>query len=198
MKQQTTTQNEYPINFSKLIDLLREKVTAEITMHETKKTSQETKVAFNDLLYKSLGYINIIPLIATIGLVLGLFVSTGFLIFKSYNIFHTLSLAVNERQISSVLLFLSGGASFGLGIASLYNFNPILDGLCHFFDIAIIRPFEKMLTRSKAKGLQKIKSHGSNLSYLRETLKSLKTMQDNFQYLIPSSLKDKTVTIVTE
>lgn len=181
-------------DFDALINELKTKVTQELIRRETKITTQEIKIKVNNFLYKLLGGFNIISIILSLSIVFGLFGSAVFLLLKSYDVFHTFSLAADVRELSSVLLFISGIGSTGLGVASICNFMPIFEGVCSFFDIVIIRPFEKIINRSKDKSLYRIKKLGIDISYLNETLKSLSTMQDNFKYLIHSQYKDKLFT----
>lgn len=189
-----TINNQKYFEFEGLINALKTKVTQEIIRQETKKSSQELKIKVINFFHKLLENFNIISLILTLGLVFGLFGTSVFLFLKSYDVFHMLSLAVNSRELSSVLLFISGIVSSGLGIASICKFESIFDGIYSFFETTIIRPLDKIFTRSKNKSTQRIKETGIDISYLNETLKSLTEMQENFKYLIHSKLKNKLFT----
>lgn len=195
MNHQLTSQNTQQfMNFNDLINFLKNKVTAELTTQETKKKSKERTIKINNFIYKFIGQTNNVSLFITMGIVLGLFLIGGVAVFQSYAIFHSLKIANDIRKLTSIILFFSGLASAGLGITSIYNFGSIFNVISTIFDFVIVNPLEKIISKSNNKSNHKIYNYSHKISYLKETLKSLDKMEDNFKYLIHSSLKDKIFT----
>lgn len=191
LKSQSTSQF---LNFDDLIDFLKNKVTAELTTQETKKNFQERTIKINNIIYKFIGQTKNVSLFITMGIVLGLFLIGGGAVFQSYEIFHSLKIAADIRKLTSIILFFSGLASAGLGITSIYNFRSIFNVVGTVFDAIIVYPLAKIFSKSNNKANHKIYNYSHKISYLKETLKSLDKMKDNFKYLIHSSLKDKIFT----
>lgn len=195
MNQQLNSQSPQQfMNFNDLIAFLKNKLTTELTTQKSKKNSKERSIKLKNNIYKFLGQTSNISIFITMGIVLGLFLIGGGAVFQSYKIFHSLKIVSDVRKLTSIILFFSGLASASLGIVSIYNLGSIYNSICSIYDAIIVNPLEKIISKSNNKANHKIYNYSHKISYLKETIKSLNKMEDNFQYLIHSSLKDKLFT----
>lgn len=191
MERKTNSRNQEMYDFNDIIETLQERVINDIYKQEKGKKRKDKAIKTNVFLSKIFGNENAAALITMFTMIVTLFGLGGFLLIKSYNVFHTLSLATNARELSSVLLFISSATSSILGLGCVFNFSRMFDALASFYKYVIVDPLKNALTNSREKNHQKIKQHRQKISDLKNTLISLETMQENFKYLIHSSLKDK-------